>query len=178
MKKIKILVILILVSVIKLNAQKKPSFGASIGYINMSQDIKLENSPLGIVKESGFYVGVFTSFKISNKIEIQPEINWGLISAKKENYYQVFMPLIIKYFFTKKVNIQMGPQIDFDFADSSSEETNVFGFSGLVGLEYAIKENIFVLTRYTLGITDTYKKNILNLNGKTNIFQFGLGYYF
>lgn len=178
MKKIKILVILILVSVIKLNAQKKLNLGISAGYINLSQDIKLGSSPLGVVKESGFYIGIYKSYKISDKIKIQPEINWGLISGKKENYHQIFMPLILKYYFIEKINIQIGPQIDFDFADSSSEETNVFGFGGLVGLEYAIKENIFVTTRYVLGFTDTYKKNTLNLNGKTNVFQFGLGYRF
>jgi hypothetical protein len=155
----------------------------------------------------GMNVGVFGDYKISDKFSLQPELLYSMQGGKATlnvagqsltqtlslNYLNI--PVMVKYFFTEKINIQTGPQIGLllsatDKIDSSitgtpSSSANVksdiksIDFGVNFGLGYDFTENISVSTRYNLGLSEIEKNGSSSSKGSKNkVFSFGIEYKF
>lgn len=126
--------------------------------------------------------------KISEKFSLQPELLYsgqgydtgidteGTIAL---NYLNI--PVIAKYYVTKKLSLKAGPQIGFllstkggthDYKDLF--KTTDFGVN--LGIGYKIDNSLNFGARYVLGLS-----NINDVGGTTNkngVFQLSVGYFF
>ena len=177
MKKV-ILTILVVVGIATNASAQKTSFGIVGGYYMLSEKVSIGNFGSLSATESGFFIGFIVKFKVSDKLSIQPELQWGSIIVSNETFNQILIPIMFQYSFADKVYVQLGPQLDFELDVVDSEEVRTLGVGLAVGAGYDIKDNLFIFTRYSFGLTDRIKDDDFGLSLKISTFQVGLGYRF
>ena len=128
------------------NAQAK--YGVKAGFT--SQTVKVTTG-FGTVSgsASGFYVGGFADFAISEKFHFQPEVLYSGVSGSNS----IIVPLLGKYNVADKFNILFGPGLNYSL-DAVSDE---FSVSGDIGASYDINEQFLVDARYDIGLTGDAK---------------------
>jgi opacity protein-like surface antigen len=207
MKKV-ILSTLMLCSIVGFSQNFK--FGAKAGLNVARLNTNLQKIPGASSTQTnvvGLNIGLFGEYKISDTFSLQPELLYSeqggkatmdvlgqsLTQTLSLKYLNV--PVIAKYFATKKFSIQAGPQIGFLLAatnkldssitglpSSSSDiksDVNAIDFGLNFGLGYDFTENIAVSTRYNLGLIEIEKNNSNGSSGSKNkVFSFGIEYKF
>lgn len=181
-------------------------FGVKAG-INALQTKIYESSKIGI----GFQVGATLDIPISTKFSFQPELLFQVVNSKYDynNVYSngsildevqnknafLLVPLNFKYAISKKVGIELGPNIgylvgpkqtikttyNFDGLISSSERStteyngNKFTLGANLGVNYNISNQLYAGLRYTLFISQ-YQTADDTLNN--SVFSLSMGYKF
>lgn len=187
-------------------AQQEVKFGAKAGvnFATLSNVSKAEMLP-------GFYVGAVAEFKFTEKLSFQPELVYSSQGAKNvysetlsdvtsdhhnhDKIAYINIPLLAKYYFTKGLSVELGPQfgllvqadnkdkITINGSESKQnrdfkDEVNSFDFAIAAGLAYDISSSLFVNARYNYGVTNVGKSNQYYDASKNRVTQVGLGYKF
>ncbi|QSW87658.1 MULTISPECIES: porin family protein [Flavobacterium] len=117
----------------------------------------------------GFQLGGFAEIKIIERLAIQPELLFSTQGAKfnrignnndidlKMNYINI--PVLAKFYVTKKFTVEAGPQLGF-LVSAKSDGTDVkdayksvdLGFN--FGAGFNITDNFSVGARYTVGLSN------------------------
>ncbi|MDW5288620.1 porin family protein [Formosa sp. PL04] len=110
------------------------------------------------------------------------------------DYIQV--PLLIKFYLIEGLSVEAGPQFGFKIHEEFDSEPNSdggdfeinsddsyvkdFDTSLAFGTSYKFDGGFFLSARYTLGLTNIFEDNTIlgNVDGKNDVWQFGLGYMF
>ncbi|PCI02690.1 MAG: hypothetical protein COB81_04875, partial [Flavobacteriaceae bacterium] len=125
---------------------------------------------------SGFYIGGFVSVAISNKFQIQGNVNYSRISKGGFNANYVTIPIVLSYAVLKSLKVQLGPWLNMQLDDTTSDyKSTVVDIA--TGLRYDINSKLLLEARYGFSVTNRYGK----MNGtdlKNSPFQIGLGYKF
>ena len=155
-------------------------FGAKAG-LNVSN---LSNSDLN--SKAGFYAGVFMNAPLSSQFNIQPELLYNGLGAKKGdnklNLDYISVPVMFQYKATPEFFLEAGPQFGFLVSAKANsidikDETNSFDFGLGLGAGYWFTDKIGANARYVAGLTDIAKDNGGSAV-KNNGFQVGLNYKF
>ena len=155
-------------------------FGAKAG-LNVSN---LSNSDLN--SKAGFYAGVFMNAPLSSQFNIQPELLYNGLGAKKGdnklNLDYISVPVMFQYKATPEFFLEAGPQFGFLVSAKANsidikDETNSFDFGLGLGAGYWFTDKIGANARYVAGLTDIAKDNEGSAV-KNNGFQVGLNYKF
>jgi opacity protein-like surface antigen len=159
---------------ISINSQNK--FGISAGYHNPIGKLSAGGQTVSN-GASGFFVGLFSEFKQSEKFTIQPEIGYGYFSEEGEGINQILASVLGKYYVADKVNINAGPFVDFVTNEGAS---NRFGIGIAVGAGFDLTDKLFAFTRYSFAVSNRNSETIQNIKvtSRIDIFQVGLGYRF
>lgn len=183
MKKILLLAVFTVLGVANVNAQKiKLGVKGGINLASVSGD---NTKDIGSV--TAFNFGVLSEVPISEKFSFQPELmysgqgysfNDNTIAL---NYLNI--PLMGKYYVTKGLSVEAGPQIGFLLA-AKNEKTDVkdsfktVDFGVNLGLGYKLENGLNFGVRYNLGLTDI--NNVANSSNKNKngVFQLSVGYFF
>ena len=120
----------------------------------------------GSLSATGFYLGGFAEFGLSDKIVFQPGLNYHTASEDGANLDFVSLPVLFKYNVAEKINIIAGPSMYYSMDADDSDKTR---FNLDLGASYDITENLFVDRRYSLGLTGDVK---------VSHFLIGVGYKF
>ena len=174
MKKVLFIAVVALLGLGKLSAQDS-NIALTAGF----HDFTLKASGGGLTASEsvqGFYIGVSTTFSVSEKLLIQPEFQFVRTSEDGESVEQLILPIVAKYYVSEKFNLQAGPQLDF--VVSESEGLNTFGLGLAIGAGYDISEKFFISTRYAFGLTNRIEDAPSGISAKFDTFQAGLGYRF
>ncbi len=124
------------------------------------------------VSKSGFLVGIyFTDIDLTDKIEVQPEVD--LLLVKDLNEIQA--PILLKYNVADKFSVLTGP--NFGFLLDAPTGFKSFNFAVDFGAAYDIAEKININARYDLGLTNMLE-NAGGASSKLSAFQLGVGYKF
>lgn len=158
MKKI-ILSIIALSAFGVVSAQKDMKFGVKGG-------LDLLSVSNGGGSATGFFAGGFVEFGLTEKITLQPGLNYHTASTNGVNFTYISIPVLAKYNVAEKINIIAGPSLYYSLESADSDKTR---FNLDLGGSYDITENLFVEPRYSLGLTGDVKVNHLLL---------GVGYKF
>ncbi|RLD27991.1 MAG: PorT family protein [Bacteroidetes bacterium] len=169
MKKLFLSIVIIVFTIVSLNAQA--SFGAKAGvnFSNLSED------DMDWKSKTGFNIGLFVEVEISDLLFFQPEILFSTQGAKIEesgaelkiNTSVVNIPLMIKYKAAEKFYIEAGPQIGFltkaemEFTydgvsgtEDVKDDAKSIDFSLNFGLSIDVIESLFVGARYSFGLSN------------------------
>ncbi|WP_188464153.1 porin family protein [Bizionia arctica] len=184
MKKLLLVAAIAVFGITNVKAQEI-EFGAKVG-VNLS-DIYGDNTGLFDPITSIFNVGIMAEMSFSEKFSFQPEIMFSpqgtsigddIISLGYLN-----VPLMAKYYVTKGLSIEAGPQIGFLlYGDNEGrnvkDDFNTVDFGVNFGLGYKLNNGLNFGARYDLGLT-----NINGIEGssdsyKNGVFQVSVGYFF
>ena len=166
MKKIVLLTVATFVC-ISLNAQ---NFGlrAGVDFASMKLEFMGESDT---ESETGFYVGFFGSFDISDTFAIRPEVNYIGV----EDLDQIAIPVLAQYSASDAFRILAGP--NFGFILDPDEGTKSFNFGLDFGLAYNFTEKFALEGRYNLGISNLIEDgDMFDASVKLRGFFFGLAY--
>jgi opacity protein-like surface antigen len=203
----KTLTIIVLMAITyHVNAQKNFKIGpkAGVNFSSLSNVAKGEMLP-------GFYLGAVSELKISEKFSFQPELVYSSQGVKNiysetlngvtshhhnhdvMSYIQV--PLLAKYYLTKGLSLEVGPQLGVLLDATNKDEVtingvetkaqrdfknevNAFDFGVAAGVAYDITRGLFVNARYNAGLTNVGKSGQYYDGSKNSVMQVGLGYKF
>lgn len=143
---------------------------------------------------TGFVGGVFVGGKFNDKIGIQADLLYSQQGAEFElgefNLDYVNVPIVLKYFVTDNLNIQLGPQFGILIDDEAQTvigetindiATNNFDLSGVVGLGFDLPLGIRIDGRYNFGLNnvpDAKNPDGSDVEGKNSVITLSLGYSF
>lgn len=120
----------------------------------------------GSSNASGFYAGGFAEFEMSDKIVLQPGLNYHTASKDGVNFTYLSIPVIAKYNMSDKINLLAGPSLYYSMESKDNDKTR---FNLGIGASYDISDNLFVEPRYDMGLTG---------DAKVTHFLIGVGYKF
>ena len=136
---------------------------------------------------TSFNFGVLSEIPLSGKFSFQPELMYSGQGYSFNNntialsYLNV--PLMGKYYLTKGLSVEAGPQLGFLLA-AKNEKTNVknsfntFDFGVNFGLGYKLDNGLNFGVRYNQGLTDINNIKNYSSKNKNSVFQLSVGYFF
>ncbi|GGD92208.1 porin family protein [Planktosalinus lacus] len=135
----------------------------------------------GPEQRTGFLGGAFVGIKFSDRIAIQSELLYSQQGAEfdldKVDLNYVNLPVVMKLYLVKGLNIQGGPQFGFlvdDNLPDSIVEAETFDLSGIIGAGYDLPFGLRLDARYHFGVTEVEKTT----EAKNQVFSLALGYSF
>ena len=129
------------------SAQKDMKFGVK-GGLDM---ISLSN---GGGSATGFFAGGFAELGLTDKIILQPGLNYHTASKDGVNFTYLSIPVLAKYNVADKINVLAGPSLYYSLESTDSDKTR---FNLDLGGSYDITENLVIEPRYSLGLTGDVK---------------------
>lgn len=171
-----------------INAQEDTSssstdvtFGFKAGYNSFIARASADGNS-ATANASGFYFGVFADIEVSEKFNIQPELQYVLVSEDGGSGDLLVVPILGKYKVSEEFSLLAGPQLDL-ILNEDSEGIKKFGIGLALGLAYDIDEHFFLDIRYSFGLSDRLENaeedfGTSDVNVKFNYFQAGVGYRF
>ncbi|MBA9072710.1 hypothetical protein GGR22_000836 [Flavobacterium gossypii] len=185
MKKFLLLAVVTVLGFANVNAQKI-KFGAK-GGLNFAS-ISGDNTK-DIDAVAAFNFGLLSEIPISDKFSFQPEVMFsGQGYSFKDNDNLVALnylnvPLMGKYYLTKGLSIEAGPQLGF-LLSAKNEKKDVkdsfktFDFGVNFGLGYKLDNGLNFGARYNLGLTDINNLDNSSSKNKNGVLQVSVGYFF
>lgn len=116
---------------------------------------------------TGFFVGGYTEFGLTDKVVLQPAVNYHTASKNGYNFSFLSVPVLFKYNAADKINLLAGPALFYNM--DSNVTSNKSTFSLNLGGSYNITDKLSIEPTYSLGLTGDVKANRLLI---------GVGYKF
>ena len=124
--------------------------------------------------ETGFHLGVFTEFDLSDTYSIQPELTYS--SVDEADIMSVNG--IFKMSVSDNFNLQAGPQIGFVLGDTfDGDDFTKLNFQLACGAGFDISDNLIAQIRYGVQLNNHYTGDA-DLSIKVNTLSVSLGYKF
>ena len=160
----------------------QPRFGIKAGYTSLTLKVSAEGTSAS-ENISGFYIGGFAEFNLSDKFLFQPELHYASYSEDGESSDVLIIPLMAKYKTDEKFSLLAGPQFDYLLNKEDSEGLNRIGLGLAIGAAYDITEQFILDVRYSFGLSNRLDEDLDDFGGfdiksKFDYFQVGLGYRF
>lgn len=144
----------------------------NVSNLDFDPDANFENK-----HRNGFAFAGFVDYGFSEDLALHTELQWSAEGGKDESlradYIQ--MPILLKLSTSDRLSFMAGPQVALKtWKDNDGFST--FAFSGVVGAEYMITDELFVDARFSYGLTNILDEDdIPNLEAKNHVMQFGFG---
>lgn len=177
MKKLVVLVIAVLVSSMSFAQEIDLGVKAGVNFANIS-DVTDTSS------KTGFHAGAFAGLKFSDKIGVQADLLYSQQGAKFDggefDLTYVNVPVVLKYYLVKGLNIQLGPQFGFVVDDNIKEvfnnlaESESSDLSGIAGVGLDLPFGLRIDGRYNFGLSDIIKDE----KAKNSVVSIAVGYSF
>jgi len=216
MKKFTLSIVLcLLLSSFTINAQSKEiKFGIKAGanYSQFTPNPKFFEIEMGDYKgKIGYYVGGFLNIGLIEKLQFQPELLLAMQGSRfviedvetqgdfdsnpmvsdfrsRVNDLTLVLPLELRYFFTKKYFVEVGPQVgyiidrtyrteenvfdpnvpneQFDPNDPNNFDYDKFEIGINLGAGYNLRDNLLITARYFFGLNErdyNIRASVINL---------------
>ena len=156
------------------NAQDT-TFGATAGLTLLTPDVTDVDSD----SETGFHIGAFAEFGLSDSFSIQPELTY----ASAGDFSMISLNAMAKYNVSEEFNIHAGPALGFaggdaiDALDDLIDDFTKLNIQLAVGLGYDITEEIFAQARYGFQLNNHFTGEG-DGEIKINTITVGVGYRF
>ena len=184
MKKLVLITVMTVFGFTTMNAQDV-EFGAKIGanFGSLYGDNTGTIDPILSIINFGFYAEI----PLNEKFSFQPEIMYSTqgfsINDRIKALNYLNFPLMGKYYVTKKLSVEAGPQIGFLLStkgrlENVRDDFKTLDFGVNFGLGYKLDNGLNFGARYNLGLS-----NINDVSGSSDtlrngLFQFTVGYSF
>jgi hypothetical protein len=181
MKKILLAAVVTVLGLLNVKAQEiKLGVKAGLNFSSISGNYTVKPETV-----TAFNFGVLAEIPITKKFSFQPEalfsgqgfaINKDVVAL---NYLNI--PLMGKYYVTKGLSLEAGPQIGF-LLSAKQESVNVkdsfrsLDYGVNVGVGYKLNNGLNFGVRYNAGLSDISKTT--NFTNKNGVAQVSIGYFF
>ncbi|MBT8323786.1 MAG: PorT family protein [Winogradskyella sp.] len=126
---------------------------------------------------NGFFFGGFVDWYVTESTSLITELQYSAEGAKakelKADYLQ--LPVLLQLDLTYKLSVGVGGQANLKtwrFQDNY----NTITFSGLLGVEYMITDEVFIDARYSYGFSNVIDDRFSEFEAKNSNIQFGIGF--
>ncbi|NRB82620.1 MAG: PorT family protein [Winogradskyella sp.] len=173
MKKILLVLILVCFTTVCLAQDIKYGVRASLNVSNLDfePDATFDNK-----HRNGFAFAGFVDFGLSEDVALRTELQWSAEGGKEKairaDYIQ--LPIMLRLNVSERMSLGAGPQINLKTWENN-DGFSTFAFSGVLGAEYMITDELFLDVRYSLGLTNILDKDLTDLEAKNHVIQFGFG---
>lgn len=178
MVRLGLLFLIFLVSTSVLDAQNRRSKDIKTGFIAgfvYAEVIGKDETSKWNDYGAGVYAGTFADIYITEKIHLQPAINYAYVN----DFSILYLPLMVKYYIGDKgFNLQAGPKATF-LMDRDTGTKDQFGWELGGGVGMDITKSFFVEARYTYEISRRKVDDFLgqpSQDFKFNNVIIGIGY--
>lgn len=176
MKKVLLVTAIALLSIANVSAQDI-QFGVK-GGLNFAT-VSGDNTS-GIEPVTSFNFGILAEIPISQKFSLQPELlhsGQGYhFDDKTVELNYLNLPLMGKYYLTKGLNIEAGPQLGYLLSIKNAQNPyNTIDFGANFGIGYKFDNGLNLGARYNLGISDISKASSIS-SFKNNVLQLSVSY--
>lgn len=158
------------------------NFGLLTGASFMSGDSELPVIGESSESETGFHIGAFAEFDLSENFSLQPELTYESVGGDIDVNF-INLNAIAKYEVAEGFSLQLGPQFAQAGGDNVDETEDALGddFTKLgirlaFGAGYDINENIFAQARYGFQLNDHITADVASLT--FNVLNISIGYRF
>lgn len=183
MKQVLLVTIIAVLGLLKVNAQEI-KFGAK-GGLNFASISGDNTEDIELV--TAFNFGVLAEIPITEKFSFQPELMYSGQGYSFDdntvalNYLNI--PLMGKYYLTKGLSLEAGPQIGFLLSAKNDntdikDSFNSVDFGVNFGLGYKLDNGLNFGARYNLGLSDINNIDGFSDKNKNRVFQLSVGYFF
>ncbi len=178
MKKVLLVTVIAVFGLANVNAQEI-KFGAKVG-LNFASIVGDNTGELDPITDFNF--GLLAEIPLSEKFSFQPELIYsGQGSDVALNYLNI--PLMGKYYLTKGLSLEAGPQIGFLLSAKNNNTDvkkafNTVDFGVNFGLGYKLDNGLNFSARYNLGLSDINNVDGFSDKNKNGVFQLSVGYFF
>ena len=182
MKKVIILVFALFISAVGFSQGLDLGIKAGINFSSLTD-------AQGFSNKTGYVAGVFAGVKFSDKIGLQADLLYSQQGAEFDegsfDLSYVNIPVVLKYYLFKGLNLQGGAQFGFNVDDDISTvigdivtdvKAESFDLSGVVGVGFDFPLGIRVDGRYNFGLTEVVKSN--TSTPKNTVITLSVGYSF
>ena len=153
-------------------------YGVRAGFNISDLDFEDQYDNIPHTHRNGFAIGFFGEYKLSNTLDIAPEIQFSAEGSKEEslkiNYIQ--LPVLFKINFSNDFAFAIGPQASLK-AHEFQDGVKNFTFSGVAGIDYMISDEFFLDFRYKYGLQNLFDDEV-GIEAKGNTMQIGFGLKF
>ena len=187
MKKVLLVTVAAILGLTNINAQEI-KFGVKAG-LNFSTISGDDTRELDIGITTDFNFGVLAEIPISEKFSFQPELMYSGQGYAGEGSGEIFIlnylniPLIGKYYLTKGLSLEAGPQIGFLLSAKNNKTDvkdlfNTVDFGVNFGVGYKLDNGLNFGARYNIGLSDINNVDGFSDKNKNGVFQLSIGYFF
>ena len=165
-----------------INAQKlKFGIKGGLNFASVSGDNSREKKVV-----TSFNFGFLSEIPVSGKFSFQPELMYSGQGYSFNNntiaLSYLNIPLMGKYYLTKGLSVEAGPQIGFLLAAKNEKidvknSFNTFDFGVNFGLGYKLDNGLNFGVRYNQGLTDINNIDNSSIKNKNSVFQLSVGYF-
>ncbi|MHC0445362.1 porin family protein [Flavobacterium sp. 3-218] len=211
MKKTMLVLCALFLSGAAIAQDQKVKLGIKAG-LNMA-NLSVDESELNSSDKTGFTAGLMVEIPLAKKFSVQPELlysqqgskfsysdaevsNSNFKSTIKLSYLNI--PVMLKYYVTKGLSVQAGPQIGILLKSNNEYQDNFLGYdnkesmnlkeysSGIdtsvnFGLGYQFRDKFYADARYNLSYSNVFKESdvsyFINSDMKNRVFQITIGYF-
>ncbi|WP_136468522.1 OmpW family protein [Flagellimonas onchidii] len=172
MKKIICLSILFLFGFFYVKSQTS-KFGVHAGYLNGHVRV-IENNGSASTSDSGYFLGAFSQFELSDKIALTPQVDIGSIN----NNGFGFLSVLFGYYILNDFKVEAGPQVSY-FLETTPEDVNSLGLDIGFGMSYDITDKFIISARYNAELSNRASNvDSEDIKARYNWLLIGLGYSF
>ncbi|MCL7763852.1 PorT family protein [Polaribacter sp. Z014] len=188
MKKVLLVAVLTFLGFANMNAQDI-EFGAKAG-LNFASVNGDNTKDLGTV--TSFNFGLMAEIPFTEKFSFQPEVLFsgqgystgpGTDDVIALNYLNI--PLMGKYYITKGLSFEAGPQVGFLLSANNNENDldvkssfNTLDFGVNLGLGYKLDNGLNFSARYNVGLSNINDVDGFSNKNRNGVFQVSVGYFF
>ncbi len=193
MKKKVLIVLFSFLAVNLLHAQDiyfGPKVGLNVSHLMASGDDAEGFNDTSKMQFSSHF-GVFAEVVFTDFFSLQPELLYSIKGSRfthSDNddyrnshvYKYLSLPIIVKYYVTKEISIELGPEVAYLLSarevekdgffstfygqEASSidlkDDTQVFDFGATLGLGYLTKTGFYISLRYNYGLLNAFKTDL------------------
>jgi len=183
MKKVVLVLGLAILGLTHVNAQEV-KFGVK-GGLNFSTLTGDDTGNTDLV--TSFHFGVVSEISLSEKFSFQPELLYSGQGFSIDNtVYEMNylnLPLMGKYYLTKGLSLEAGPQIGFllsakEGSTSIKDRFKPIDFGANFGLGYKLENGLNFGARYNLGLSNVNDVSELSAKNRNSSLQVSVGYFF
>lgn len=165
MKKIIFLILLVLFTTKSFSQGVDLGIKVGANFASLTDDVETR---------TGLNFGGFATIKFNDKIALQGDLLYSqqgaeLLDIGKVDLDYMNVPVVLKYYLVKKLNIQVGPQFGF-LVNDDDLNTESIDIAGVVGLGLDLPLGFRIDGRYNFGLSEIFpdvsglKNNVLSLS--------------
>ena len=145
--------------------------GLNVSNLDFDPDANFENK-----HRNGFAFGGFVDFGLTETVSVLTELQWSAEGGKAPDLRADYikLPILLRFAASERFTLGAGPQLALKtWQDTDGFST--FTFSGVLGVEYMITDELFIDTRFTYGFSDILDDDATDIKAKNHVIQFGFG---
>lgn len=126
---------------------------------------------------NGFFFGGFVDWYVTENTSLITELQYSAEGAKSKelraDYLQ--LPVLLQLDLTYKLSVGVGAQANLK-TWKYKDTYDTFTFSGLLGVEYMITDEVFIDARYSYGFSNVIDDRFSDFEAKNSNIQLGIGF--